>query len=59
MEILMSERLFCKKQLLTKQFQVTDDWAAQTETTDWAAQSAPAGEAGGPANTWGGSNQWS
>merc|ERR1712029_448683 len=40
-------------------FQVTDDWAAQTETSDWAAQSAPAGEAGAPANTWGGSNQWS
>merc|ERR1711899_452524 len=43
----------------TPAFQVTDDWAAQTETSDWAAQSAPAGEAGAPANTWGGSNQWS
>merc|ERR1712176_1022433 len=32
-------------------FQVTDDWAAQTENSDWAAQS-------GEANTWGGSNQW-
>ena len=55
----MSERLASAKKQLTKQFQVTDDWAAQTETSDWAAQSAPAGEAGGPANTWGGSNQWS
>merc|ERR1712176_1548317 len=27
-------------------FQVTDDWAAQTENSDWAAQS-------GEANTWG------
>merc|ERR1711936_673733 len=40
-------------------FQVTDDWAAQTETSDWAAQSAPAGEAAAPAQTWGGSSQWS
>jgi len=32
-------------------FQVTDDWAAQTENSDWAAQS-------GEANTWRGSNQW-
>ena len=40
--------------------QVTDDWAAQTETSDWAAQSAPAGEAAAaPAQTWGGSSQWS
>jgi len=40
-------------------FQVTDDWAAQTETSDWAAQSAPAAEAAAPAQTWGGSSQWS
>merc|ERR1711963_923181 len=39
-------------------FQVTDDWAAQTETCDWAAQSTPAGEAA-PGQTWGGSSQWS
>jgi len=36
-------------------FQVTDDWAAQTETSDWAAASAPTEQ---PANTWGGSSQW-
>jgi len=35
-------------------FQVTEDWAAQTEPSDWAAQS---GEAAAT-NTWGGSNQW-
>jgi len=34
-------------------FQVTEDWAAQTESSDWAAQSAPAAE-----GTWGGSGQW-
>jgi len=45
-------------------FQVTDDWAAQTEpTADWAAQSAPADGtpgAGAPTNTntWGGSANW-
>merc|ERR1711862_629502 len=33
-------------------FQVSDDWASQTENTDWAAQSA-AGQ-----DQWGGSNQW-
>merc|ERR1712008_564040 len=33
-------------------FQVTEDWAAQTEPTDWAAEQAPA------AHTWGGSSQW-
>merc|ERR1712128_388780 len=33
-------------------FQVTEDWAAQTEPTDWAAEQAPA------TNTWGGSSQW-
>merc|ERR1711882_2564 len=37
-------------------FQVTEDWAAQTEASDWAAQSAPEGVPG--ANTWGGSSQW-
>jgi len=37
-------------------FQVTEDWAAQTEPSDWAAQSAQPGEAA--SNTWGGSNQW-
>jgi len=41
-------------------FQVTDDWAAQTEASDWAAQSAaPEAAAAAPAaNTWGGSSQW-
>merc|ERR1712002_863994 len=29
-------------------FQVTEDWAAQTESSDWAAQSAPAGEGAAP-----------
>merc|ERR1711975_1551 len=37
-------------------FQVTEDWAAQTEASDWAAQSAPESVPG--ANTWGGSSQW-
>jgi len=36
-------------------FQVTDDWAAQTESSDWAAQSAPEAATG---TTWGGSSQW-
>merc|ERR1711970_884279 len=31
-------------------FQVTDDWAAQTESSDWAAQSAPDAA---PGTTWG------
>lgn len=47
--------------MLTPSSQVTDDWAAQTESSDWAAQSAPAAEApaaAAPANTWGGSGQW-
>ena len=30
--------------------QVTEDWSAQTETTDWSAE-APA-PAAAPANTW-------
>jgi len=35
-------------------FQVTEDWAAQSEPTDWAAQSAAAQD-----STWGGgSTQW-
>lgn len=35
-------------------FQVTEDWAAQSEPTDWAAQSAAAQD-----STWGGAtNQW-
>jgi len=42
-------------------FQVNEDWAAASETTDWAAQSAPAA-AGAPAGqdqTWGGgATQW-
>merc|ERR1712080_318950 len=29
-------------------FQVTEDWAAQTESSDWAAQSAPAAEGAAP-----------
>jgi len=39
-------------------FQVTEDWAAQTEPSDWAAQSAPVEGAAPAANTWGGSGQW-
>jgi len=39
-------------------FQVTEDWAAQTETSDWAAASAAPAEAAPAANTWGGSSQW-
>merc|ERR1712059_77347 len=39
-------------------FQVTEDWAAQTEPSDWAAQSAPVEGAAPVANTWGGSGQW-
>jgi len=44
-------------------FQVNEDWAAASETTDWAAQSAPAAAAAGaPAGqdqTWGGgATQW-
>jgi len=36
-------------------FQVTEDWAAQSEPTDWAAQPAPAAQD----QTWGGAaNQW-
>jgi len=50
----------------TAAFQVTDDWAAQTEpTSDWAAQSAPADGSQQPGagattstNTWGGSANW-
>ena len=57
METLMSERLFCIKQLLTEQFQVTDDWAAQTETSDWAAASGAEAAASQQPN-WGGSSQW-
>jgi len=38
-------------------FQVTEDWAAQSEPSDWAAQAPPAG--GEAANTWGGAaTQW-
>merc|ERR1712173_140668 len=37
-------------------YQVTEDWAAQTETSDWAAASANPAEAQG--NSWGGSSQW-
>jgi len=36
-------------------FQVTEDWASQSEPTDWAAQSAAA-DAGAP--NWGGASQW-
>ena len=43
-------------------FQVTEDWAAQTETSDCATQYAPLGETAAapttPAATWGGSTQW-
>jgi len=42
-------------------FQVSDDWAAQTESTDWAAQAATAAApaAAGGDQQWGGSaNQW-
>jgi len=39
-------------------FQVTEDWAAATETSDWAAQSAPEAAAAPGATTWGGSSQW-
>jgi small subunit ribosomal protein SAe len=42
-------------------FQVSDDWAAQTESTDWAAQAATAAApAAAPSgDQWGGSaNQW-
>jgi len=38
-------------------FQVTEDWAAQSEPSDWAAQAPPTG--GEAANTWGGAaTQW-
>merc|ERR1712066_355532 len=43
-------------------YQVTEDWSAQTETSDWAAASAgPADQpqaAAAPANNWGGSSNW-
>jgi len=40
-------------------FQVSDDWAAQTETTDWAAQATVAAPAAPAGDQWGGSaNQW-
>jgi hypothetical protein len=42
----------------TAAFQVTEDWAAQTETSDWAAASAAPAEQAPAANTWGGSSQW-
>jgi len=40
-------------------FQVNEDWAAASETTDWAAQSAPAAAPAGQDQTWGGgATQW-
>lgn len=40
-------------------FQVSDDWAAQTESTDWAAQATAAAPAQPSGDQWGGSaNQW-
>jgi len=40
-------------------FQVNEDWAAASETTDWAAQSAPAGTPSAQDPTWGGgATQW-
>jgi len=40
-------------------YQVTEDWSAQTETSDWAAASAgPGDQAQAPANNWGGSTNW-
>merc|ERR1712013_353889 len=38
-------------------YQVTEDWAAQTETSDWAAASANPAETQ-QGNSWGGSTQW-
>merc|ERR1712007_403588 len=38
-------------------YQVTEDWAAQTETSDWAAASANPAESQ-QGNSWGGSTQW-
>merc|ERR1711862_606223 len=38
-------------------YQVTEDWAVQTETSDWAAASANPAESQ-QGNSWGGSTQW-